>query len=386
MPNSCQHIAAPESVNMDAKKLAGVIQHFQKQQANHVFPGGQLVIKRHGKVVVNLAIGLATGYRENEELKVPVTPQTIFPIYSCCQPLASIAIALLDHRVLLDIRAPIAEVIPEFATDDKNKISTLDVLTHCAGLVVPELTLKHKKESHEFAMGRLIEAKPAYRRGTFCYTSFEFGTLLCEITRRVTGKPLAHFLVDEIAIPLGLDSLRYGLDGRDKTLLAHTYWFGKPSTKQFGQRVPSNFEELNNEAPLCGSLNPGFSMITTASDLASFYDFLLAGGVTPSGKAILSPEIIQQYTQQSLCRWNRVFKVFLPMGRGFFTGNFITTTIYGLFNTHGCFGHAGAYCSLAYADKKKQLSVAILTNGYRGQRDFVKRFLLFNQQLRNACR
>lgn len=60
----------------------------------------------------------------------------------------------------------------------------------------------------------MINARPAHARGKLAYGPFEFGWILSEVTERLTGKTLAQFCHDEIAAPLGLPDLRYGLGVR----------------------------------------------------------------------------------------------------------------------------------------------------------------------------
>jgi CubicO group peptidase (beta-lactamase class C family) len=92
----------PESVGMDAKKIGKVIERFKPQQTNGTFPGGQLVVRRKGKVVVNEAIGVARGFRSDESSPVLETrPKTLFPVYSSGKPLAGVAIAMLEDKGLL---------------------------------------------------------------------------------------------------------------------------------------------------------------------------------------------------------------------------------------------------------------------------------------------
>ena len=48
---------------------------FLAQHARGVFPGGQLVVRRHGKTIVDEAIGLASGLRDGEpRVEVTATP------------------------------------------------------------------------------------------------------------------------------------------------------------------------------------------------------------------------------------------------------------------------------------------------------------------------
>ncbi len=46
----------PESVGMSAKKLEKLVSILKQQRANGGFIGGQLVVRRKGKVVVNEAV------------------------------------------------------------------------------------------------------------------------------------------------------------------------------------------------------------------------------------------------------------------------------------------------------------------------------------------
>ena len=83
----------PESAGMDAKKVGGVIELFNKQYSSGAFPGGQLVLRRKGKVVVNEAIGVCRGFRSDEPTSaVEASVETLFPFYSSGKPLAAVAI------------------------------------------------------------------------------------------------------------------------------------------------------------------------------------------------------------------------------------------------------------------------------------------------------
>lgn len=376
----------PASVNMDADRLADVVQRFRHQQTFGAFPGGQLHVRRNGRVVLNVAVGLARGFRSTEHVTpISVQPQTPFPVYSSGKPLAAIAIAMLGERGRLDVEAPIADIFPEFARHGKGNITTLDVLTHRAGILVPSLYKDYKLVANrESVLSRLIEAKPRYGRGTFAYMPTEFGALLCEITRRVDGRTLAGFVRDEISAPLNLPALRYGLAGRDLHSLAFTYWLGKGKLMMFDTNIAEDFEEVNNAAESFDSENPAFSMVTDAASLAAFYEFLLNKGVTSTGTQLISEETIRRYTKRAVSGWNRSLGTFIAEGRGFTVGT-LTTSAFGWWNTGECFGHGGAFSSLGFGDFKTGLAVAIVTNGNRNIGDFVKRFIPLTHRLRKAC-
>ncbi len=96
----------PESVNMNADGIARVVEQFQSQQLSGSFPGGQLVVRRNGKLVLNAVVGIARGFRSSESISpVQVQSLTSFPVLSAGKPLAAIAIAMLEERIVIIVSA-----------------------------------------------------------------------------------------------------------------------------------------------------------------------------------------------------------------------------------------------------------------------------------------
>jgi CubicO group peptidase (beta-lactamase class C family) len=292
---------------------------------------------------------------------------------------------MLEERGLLDVEAPIAEIFPEFAGNGKGDITTLDVLTHRAGTILLDLTKDYRRwQDREFVLSRLIESKPLYKRGTFAYMPLEYGWILSEIMLRIDGRTLPEFIREEISTPLSLPALRYGLADRDLNSVAFSYWLGKEQMMVAGNNVAENFEEIYNSAECFNSMNPAITMVTDAASLAAFYEFLLNKGVTNSGRQLISETTIQKYTTQCVWGWNKSLRSFLAIGRGFMVGTF-TPSPFGWWNSGKCFGHGGAFSSLAFGDYKTGIAVAILTNGNRGLNDLAKRFIPLADRLRKAC-
>lgn len=381
-----ENAVEPASLEMDARKLASVAERFRQQSATGAFPGGQLVVRRNGKLVLSESVGIARGYRSDETLSaVPVTPQTPFPCHSCGKPLAAIVIAMLEDHGKLDINAPIAEFFPEFGRNGKEAITTLDVLTHRSGVLMPHLANQLELWNDREAMEREVAGvTPTYPRGTLAYGPGEFGWILSEVVRRVDGRSLTEYFTEEIATPLRLPSLRFGFAGRALDSLAHQYWLGKDKVMVAGFNAAYKFEEMTNAKLFFDSLNPAFSLITDAASLAAFYDFILNGGVTASGERLISGQVLRQYTTRHVFGLDKSLKTFLAVGRGFLLGT-LTPSFYGWWNTKQCFGHAGVFSCLAFGDYQTNLSVAIFTNGNRGIGDFLKRFLPLTHGIRKAC-
>jgi len=377
-------IVEPSSIGMKASKLNNVIERFRKQHASGAFPGGQLVVRRKGKVAVNVAIGVARGFRPDESSSALETlSKTLFPVYSTGKPLGAVAIAMLEDKGFLDINAPIADVFPEFAKNGKGEITTYDVLTHRSGILLSHLHAKFEIWSDKKEMLRqLVDAKPKYKRGTLAYQPSEFAWILSEIVSRIDGRELADYIEQEISIPLKLPDLKFGIPGNAP--MARSYWFGKDKVMVGGNNVAKDFEGYSNSPEFFNNRNPSFSLVTNAASLAAFYECLVNGGITSSGTRLLSEKTLKKYTLRQVFGWDRTLRSFNSFGKGFMTG-LMTPSSYGWWNTNQCFGHAGMFSCLAFGDYDTGVSVAITTNGNRGIGDFAKRFIPLSHACRKAC-
>lgn len=380
-----EKIVEPASVEMDVTKVNSVIELFKKQRANGSFPGGQLVLRRKGKVVINEAIGVCSGFRSNESTPaIETSIETLFPFYSCGKPLAAVAIAMLEDKGLLDINAPIAEVFPEFAKNGKDKITTYDVLTHRSAVLLPHLHAKFEVWSDKKEMVRqLVDAKLKYKRGTLAYQPNEFAWILSEIVSRIDGREIADYIEQEISTPLKLPDLKFGIHSTSP--MARAYWFGKNKFMIGGNNIAKDFEIFANSPEYFNNRSPSFTLVTNAASLAAFYECLVNGGITYSGTRLLSETTLKKYTSRQVFGWDKTIHSFNVYGMGFMTG-LLSPTSYGWWNTNQCFGHAGMFSCSAFGDYNTGVSVAISTNGNRGIGDFMKRFLPLSHACRKACR
>ena len=111
---------------------------FELQQARGAFPGGQLVVRRGGQVLLDVAVGTARGFRPSEgEAPMPVTSATRFSVFSASKPVLALALAMLEARGAVDVNATVASDWPAFAANGKAELTVLDVLTHRAGVFTP---------------------------------------------------------------------------------------------------------------------------------------------------------------------------------------------------------------------------------------------------------
>lgn len=377
----------PGSVGLDAGMLYQAVEEFCDQQQRGTFPGGQMVVRRNGKLVLNEVCGVGRGWRDEEGIApVEVQPDTPFPVLSAGKPLAAVALAMLEDRKELDVETPVAEYIPEFWQNGKASITILDVLTHRSGLSLPGLIADCSVwQDRQAILDQLIEAQPVHPRGTIMYAAYEYGWLLSEVFLRAAGCSLPKFIHEKISTPLGLPAMQMGLAGRDAHSLAWTYWLGKKKMMVSKVNVAENFEERNNSIEQIESLNPAVSLVSDAASLAAFYEFLVKGGVTHAGERLISQETLARYTTRNVFGFDRSSNFLSSLGRGFMVGSKFVSS-FGWWGTEECFGHLGGFSSIGFGDHATRIAGSIVTNGNRDFLDVIRRFFPLIGKLRKACR
>lgn len=370
----------PKDIGLDPMRLKKIEHEFLRQHRNGDFPGGQLVIRRNGKI----ALKLATGVTRKHEPAIQTKDTTPFPVYSTGKPMAAITISLLDSRGLLNIGTRVMDILPEFAGKSRDEITVEDVLTHRAGILLPELIHNHKLWAKRDEVWQfLLDKKPKYPRGTFAYMPGEYGIILDRIVSEITGLTLANYFQQEIASPLGLNNMQYGLGHHSKEDIAWSHWLGKKRCIVAEMNVAEDFEEKNNDDAVFAAANPAFSMVTDAANLAAFYEFLVTGGQTQDGKQLIPEDIIRKYTTRQVSGWNKSVNTYLSLGYGFMLGS-LGPSPYGWWNTRECFGHPGIFSSLAFGNFRTGISAAIVTNGNKSMGDFFTRFIKITHALRKV--
>ncbi len=352
--------------------MRGLVELFREQQRRGRFPGGQLAVSRGRELLVDESVGIARGFRAAEGIAPePVTSETRFQAMSASKALVGFAMAVLEDRGLVDVGAPVARYFPAFAANGKGDITVEELLTHRSGLVADDLVRDPARWADwDALMEALAAAKPEHARGTLCYESHVFGWVAGEIVRRVTGRPLPDFLNEVAGEELGRIAF---LAGADAPPAARTYWLGRPTYRLGGLNLPERFEEAANDVACRRALVPGAGVLATARDLASFYELLLAGGVARSGRRLVREEILRRYVSRQTAGVDAATRAFVVLGRGFAMG-WPLPHLYGWWGSSACFGHAGGFSCVAFADPGARLAIAILTNGNWSLTEMVRRF------------
>ena len=166
-------VAAAKDVRMDPKGLARVEEIFQQQIEEGRHPGATLAVYRYGQLVLDLQGGLA-----DVEAGVPVTPETMFVLYSSTKPLTATCLHLLWERGKFAWDDPVSEYWPEFARNGKDEVTVRQILTHQGGFPDTPSHMTWDKWSDwdavvhameevrlDYAPGRVIAYHPAISAG-----------------------------------------------------------------------------------------------------------------------------------------------------------------------------------------------------------------------------
>jgi CubicO group peptidase (beta-lactamase class C family) len=197
------HTGAPTAVHGEADpRFAALRKEFQQQLDSGEELGASIAVVEHGKPVVDLW----GGYREVARTS-PWERDTITSVWSITKTMTSLAALMLVDRGELDLDAPVAKYWPEFAQNGKAEITVKQVMSHTGGVSGWDepFTLEVLYD-YDLAVSRLAAQAPWWEPGTASgYSLVNYGHIVGELVRRVSGKSLRRFVAEEIAGPLGAD-------------------------------------------------------------------------------------------------------------------------------------------------------------------------------------
>ena len=132
---------------------------------------------------------------------------TITNVWSSTKTVTSLAALMLVDRGELDVDQPVAKYWPEFAAHGKQDVLVRHVLSHGSGVSgLDQPATVEVLYDWEQATSRMAAQAPWWEPGTASgYHALNYGHLVGEIVRRISGKTLKRFVAEEIAGPLGAD-------------------------------------------------------------------------------------------------------------------------------------------------------------------------------------
>jgi CubicO group peptidase (beta-lactamase class C family) len=164
--------------------------------------GASLVLDLDGEIAVDI-----WGGHKDQARTQQWDRDTITNVWSTTKTVTSLAALMLVDRGELDVDAPVAAYWPEFAANGKQDVLVRHLMGHTSGVsgldqpaVIEDLYDWAKSTS------RFASQAPWWPPGTASgYHALNYGHLVGEVIRRITGRTLKQFVADEIAGPLGAD-------------------------------------------------------------------------------------------------------------------------------------------------------------------------------------
>jgi CubicO group peptidase (beta-lactamase class C family) len=286
--NTVLEDASPAGIGLDPGPIADAVEQihgYEQPQANgHPMYAGAVGIMGHdGKIVERDASGYALRYAtDTTELPrdqwVPMRDDTLFDLASVSKLFTSIAAVQLIEEGKVQLEAPVATYLPEFAANGKEAVTVRQLLTHTSGFVA-WLPLWSKYPDKASRIQAVMDQPLDHPPGThYLYSDLNLITLGV-LVERVTGKSLDQVVAERITGPLGMADTGYNPTDRERTA-ATEYQVSPPRGMVWGEVHDENAWSLGGVAGHAG-------VFSTVDDLAVLSQALLNGG-TYRGHRILS--------------------------------------------------------------------------------------------------
>jgi CubicO group peptidase (beta-lactamase class C family) len=286
--NTVLRDATPQAVGLDPAPIGDAVEqvrgHEQAPAGGHPMYAGAVALMGHdGAVVARDASGFALRYEDaTTELPrdqwVPMREDTIFDLASVSKLFTSIAAVQLIEDGTVELEAPVAAYLPEFAANGKESVTVRHLLTHTSGFTswLPLYSRYPDKASRIRAVMDAPLKNPV--GSTYLYSDLNLITLGV-LVERLTGQGLDEVVRDRVTAPLGMDDTGY--NPADRTRTAATEYQSTPARGMvWGEVHDENAWSLGGVAGHAG-------VFSTADDLAVLCQALLNGG-TYDGARILS--------------------------------------------------------------------------------------------------
>ena len=235
-----------------------------------------MVVVRGGKVVMDRVIGTSRGK--------PVTPHTPYLTFSVSKALTGACVHQLIEQGRIALDARVAGYWPEFGCKGKEAATIRQVLLHQAGIPSPHLVGQTMVWwNWNLVTRHVANSQAVYVPGEkTAYHMLNYGFILGEVVRRMTGQTLGEYLQEHFLTPLGMTDSYMPLPWR---LYRQSPRLDSPDKSQ--QMAVMLFNAPRNRC----ALMPAATLHSTARDLVIFYQMLLNGG-SYAGRQYLQPETV----------------------------------------------------------------------------------------------
>ena len=297
-------------------KLQRVGDYIRNEIATGKIPGAVVLIQQHGQPVYFESFGV-----RDVESRLPMTPDTIFRLYSMSKPITSVAVMTLVEEGKLRLDDLVSKYLPAFAdvkvgvqkSDENGKpalalepvnrpITIEDLMRHTSGLtygfygdsearrLYAEADLFNRDTDNAEFVERIAKLPLAEQPGTL----WDYGhstDVLGRVIEVVSGKSLFGFEKERLLDPLGMtETAFYVADQAKRPRIAEPMPDDRSVSAVTSLRDPMMPRRWESG---------GAGMVGTIGDYARFAQMLLNGG-TFEGRRYLKPETIALMTSDHI--------------------------------------------------------------------------------------
>ncbi len=343
---------SPERLAIIAPAMKGFV-------ASRTVTGVVTLVAVDGEIVHHAAVGQA--------VLAPATPMqgdTLFSIASMTKPITATALMMLVSEGKVDLDAPVATYLPEWAdikmadgSPPPTPVTVRHLITHTSGLTGSQANT-----------GTLAETVAGFARRKLAFapgTAWQYspGVSVCgRVVEVVSGQDLATFFDERIFQPLGMHDTSFHPPAEAESRYAPPYRV----SAETGELVPAErtwFSSFNAGT----TPNPSGGLVSSATDLFRFYQMILDGG-EGNGVRLLPAAAVEEMTRPHT---------------GDLTAGFVPGSAWGLgwsivqepqgvtaLLAPGTYGHGGALGTQGWVDpSRRTISILLISRANLGNSD-----------------
>lgn len=323
------------------------------------YPGAQIALARHGKLLLERTFGHA----RTEPSRVEAGTQTLWLLYSNTKVVLATALWKLCEQGAFRFTDRVSDHMPAFAKHGKKEITILQVITHQGGfpsaLMSPagwQEVATQRGTVHPAMHAAVADFPLEWTPGSkIHYHGLSAHWVLASLIETLTGRDFREVVREDILVPLGLDQdIVIGVPPAMDARIADMH---EPTAQGMRPLPDSN----NDTWRRAGA--PGGGGYGSARGMVALYQMMIAGGAL-NGVRVLSPRMLAYALRNHT--GDRVDEFMgMPMHRGLgphLRGTTPNVRGIGALAAPECYGHGGVGTSYCWADPSSGVSFAYVTN------------------------